>query len=276
MTLDTVGDKDTGVTRAQHEPSGKDTATARAQQPSHTAVEARTGDELDEHVASAGVVLRESGRVDTVFARVPGMDEFEATPDVLREWLQTHGFLRTERQMSEFERQLTKILLKHQKIVHRGGDGYYHADDYGKHWDQQSEQRQEQINELQSQDWARMLRAWEQFHQQVNDLRTVADGNADEIVYQIGHTITALNMIVHEDWAPFCAEEFNAWAPLIPADLPLDRLHTAAHTIVEAGEHLYNQWYQAIEAGNYHSHTLSQPQSEFITHCAQARAALHH
>jgi hypothetical protein len=83
-------------------------------------------------------------------------------------------------------------------------------------------------------------------------------------------------MIENNDWASPYSEEFAAWEGLSTDGLTAEGLHAAATAVASAGQHLYDQWHAAIEAGNYDSYHLYNSQHEFIQHCAQARAALHH
>lgn len=232
---------------------------------------------VDGDETSVSITIRPGSGLESVRVQIPGMPEFETGPDQLREWLREHQMVRGEHQWSQVENDLTKAIERgrQQARQHPGpGDGDYQWDDYRTSEDQTTAQ-QEAVNEEQSRAWTRMLHAWEQFHEQVRDLRTIADGDGEEIVRQVAHTITALNMVENADWAEPYTAEFSAWEMLSTDGIAPERMHAAAHAVAEAGETLYNQWHTAIEAGNYDSGYLHHEQHQFVHACTQARERLH-
>jgi hypothetical protein len=263
LTIDGMGDDE-------------ETAASRAQQPGHTAYEVTTGEELDDHAATFEIEIRPGEGVDTVRVRIPGMDEFVTGSQQLRDWLREHGLVRTPQQWSEVERKLTEALMGRGQRPHGNhpGAGSYQWDDYRHNGPGMTDADREQVNEMQSEDWTRMLNAWDQFHQQIQDLRSIADGSGEEIVRQVVHTITALNMVENSDWSGIYSTEFAEWERLSTDGLGPETLHAAARAIVEAGETLHHQWHETVSAGNYDYHTLLQAQHDFIKHCEDARKAM--
>lgn len=253
----------------------EETAAARAQQPGHTAHEVTTGEHVDDHAASAGITIRPGRGVDGVRVRVPGMDEFETGPEQLRDWLREHGLVHTPRQWSAIDQQLHDAVQGRDQTQHANhpGAGSYEWDDY-RHDSGMTESDSERVHEMQTEDWNRMLNAWEQFHQQIVDLRSIADGDQNEIIRQVGHTITALNMVENTDWTPLYSAEFGEWERLSTDGLSPETVHAAAQAVVQSGETLYNQWHSAVSAGNYDYHTLLKAQHEFVKHCEDARKAM--
>jgi hypothetical protein len=260
----------------------EDTAAGAAQREDNTAYEVATGEHIDDHTFSAGITIRPGSGVESVRVRVPGMDEFETGPEQLREWLQTHGLVHTPQQWTELDQQLQDAIQgrSHAGAHHHGpGDGAYQWEDFGIRHNQPglTESEREAVDEEQTAAWTRMLHAWEQFQQQVADLSSLASSDeAEPVIRQVGHTITALNMIENNDWTSPYTEEFSAWEMLSTDGLDQEHLHTAVITITDAGHALYNHWHDAIDAGDYDSYGLTQAQHEFVTHCTQAREALHH
>lgn len=237
---------------------------------------------MDGDEGSFSITIRPGSGLDSVRVQVPGMPEFETGPEQLRDWLREHQLIHTEHQWTQLELDLMRAIQEgrqraQQPHRHGPGEGAYQWDDFATRHDQpgMSVPEQESVNEEQSRAWTRMLNAWEQFHQQVQDLRSIADGDGEEIVRQVGHTITALNMIENNDWAEPYTAEFSAWEGLSTDGVAPENLHAAAHAIVEAGETLYHQWHAAIEAGNYDSYHLYDAQHAFVRHCAEARDRLH-
>jgi hypothetical protein len=243
---------------------------------------------MDGDEGSVTITIRPGSGLESVRVQVPGMPEFETGPDQLRDWVREHGFVRTPHQRTQFEQDLDRAIeegrrraqqqpQQQQPRRHGPGDGTYQWDDFATRHNQPglTDPEREAVDEEQSAAWTRMLNAWEQFHQQVQDLHSIADGDSEQIVRQVGHTITALNMIENNDWAEPYTAEFSAWEMLSTDGVPPERMHAAAHAVVEAGQTLYNQWHAAIEAGNYSSYSLYDEQHEFIRHCAQARERLH-
>jgi hypothetical protein len=236
---------------------------------------------MDGDEAGAGITIRPGEGVDSVRVQVPGMPEFETGPQQLRDWLREHNLVHTPQQWTDIDRQLQDAIQgRGQRSGHRHGpgDGAYQWEDYAVRRDQPglNNPEREAIDEEQTERWNRMLHAWEQFHQQVQDLQSIADGDPDQIIRQVGHVITALNMIENNDWAQPYTDEFAQWETMSPDGIDADRFHTAAHEIVHAGQALHDQWRAAIDAGDYDSYHLTQAQHDFVTHCAQARAALRH
>lgn len=221
------------------------------------------------------ITIRPGSGVDSIVVKLPDMDEFETGPDQLREWLREHGFVRTPQQWTRID-QLIQDAIQ-QRGPHRGnhpGAGAYQWDDYRHDPSGLTVAEEERFNEWQSQDWTRMLNAWEQFHQQVQDLRSIADGDGEEIIRQVGHTITALNMVENTEWSGIYSDEYAEWARMSADGVAPERLHAAAHAIVEAGERLHGQWHDTVSAGNYDYHTLLEAQHEFVKHCEEARKSM--
>jgi hypothetical protein len=204
------------------------------------------------------------------------MDEFETGPDQLRDWLKDHGLVHTPQQWSDIDQQLQGAIQSgHTTADSQAGAGSYHWDEYETNRSGLSESQRDEIFDQQSADWTRMLNAWEQFQQQVTDLRSIATGDAETIIRQVGHTITALNMIETAGWTHSCANELGAWAGMSTDGLSADAVHAAATAVANAGDTLHQQWHSAIEAGNYDSTHLNANEDAFVAVCAQARATLH-
>ncbi len=218
------------------------------------------------------ITIRPGSGVDSVIVKVPDMDEFETGPDQLRDWLREHGLVHTPQQWTRID-ELIQDAIRHPG--HHGnhpGDGAYEWDDYRHDPSGLTVAEEEGFNERQSQDWTRMLNAWEQFHQQLQDLRDLTDG--DEIIRQVGHTITALNMVENSEWSGTYSDEYAEWVRLSADSVTPESLRTAAESIVQAGEGLYSRWHDTVSAGNYDYHTLLAAQHDFITHCAEVRRSM--
>jgi hypothetical protein len=257
-----------------------ESAASRAQQQDDTAYEVATGEHIDDHTASVGVTIRPGSGVESVRVRVPGLDEFEISPGDLHDWLQRAGLIHTPQQWTAIDQQLQQAIQGHPAHTehHGPGAGNYQWEDYAIRHNQPtlSEPEREAVDEEQSQAWNRMLAGWQQFLDQVHDLRSLAGGDAESVIRQVGHTITALNMIENNDWASPYSEEFAAWEGLSADGVAAEGVPAAAAAIADAGEALYGQWHAAVEAGNYDSYHLYQAQHAFIEHCAQARTGLQH
>ena len=192
-----------------------DSAATRAQQQDNIAYEVATGEHLDDHTASAGITIRPGRGVESVRVRVPGLDEFEINPADLHDWLQRAGLIHTPPQWTAIDEQLQQAIQGHPAPTqhHGPGTGNYQWEDYATRHNQPTltEPEREAVDEEQTQAWTRMLQGWQQFADQVHDLRGVTGGDAESIIRQVGHTITALNMIENNDWASPYSEEFAAW-----------------------------------------------------------------
>lgn len=220
------------------------------------------------------ITIRPGSGVDSVIVKLPDMDEFETGPDQLRDWLREHGLVHTPQQWTRIDELIQDAIQRPGHHGNHPGDGAYEWDDYRHDPSGLTVAEEERFNERQSEDWMRMLNAWEQFHQQVQVLRSVADGDGDEIIRQVGHTITALNMVENTEWSGVYSDEYAEWARLSADSVTPESLHTAAHAIVEAGEALHGRWHDTVSAGNYDYHTLLAAQHDFITHCAEVRRSL--
>ena len=247
-------------------------AATEAQQRAELPYQVATGENVDDSAASAGITITSGGTVDSVRVKVPGMDEFETGPDQLRDWLQQHGLVHTPAQWTAIDQQLQDAIQRGHATTQTPA-GMYHWDDYtpGANADDRT---REELNEQQSQDWNRMLNAWYEFERQVHDLRSIADGEAEPIIRQIGHTITALDMIESTGWTQSCQAELGAWAGLSADGVSPEAMRAAATSVADAGDALMQQWHAAIDAGNYESQHLTPNQEAFIHACASARAAL--
>lgn len=224
----------------------------------------------------ASITIRPGSGVEDISVKLPDMDEFSTSPEQLRDWLREHGLVHTPQQWTAIDQKIQDA-IQGRSPRPRGnhpGAGAYQWDDYRHDGPDMTDADREHVNEMQSEDWTRMLNAWEQFHQQVQDLRSIADGDGEEIIRQVGHTITALNMVENSDWSGIYSTELAEWARLSTDGLTPESLHAAAHAIVEAGETLHNQWHDTVSAGNYDYHTLLQAQHDFIKHCEDARKAM--
>jgi hypothetical protein len=233
------------------------------------------GTELPDDTLGGGITIRPGQGVDAVSVNVPGMPEFETGPDQLRDWLREHDLVREPHVWSDIERQINEALM-HPRPP-RGnhpGDGSYEWDDYRADRSGMTDPESERVDEMQSEDWTRMLNAWEQFHQQIQDLHSIAGGDAEEIIRQVGHTITALNMVENSDWAQPYLGEFGEWEGLSTEGLTPESVHAAAAAIVQAGELLHGQWQHTVSAGNYDYHSLLQAQHEFVQQCENARKGM--
>lgn len=233
------------------------------------------GTELPDDTLGGGITIRPGSGVDAVSVLVPGMAEFETGPDQLREWLTEHGLVRPPQQWSDIERQLTEALMNRRPPQgNHPGDGSYEWDDYRVDRSGMTDPESDRVDELRSEDWTRMLTAWEQFHQQVQDLHSIADGDAEQIIHQVGHTITALNMVENSDWAQPYSGEFGEWERMSTEGLAPESVHAAAAAVVQAGELLHGQWQHTVSAGNYDYHSLLAAQHEFVQQCENARKAM--
>lgn len=249
-------------------------AATGSRQRAEVPYEVATGEHLDDGAASAGMTIRPGSGVESVRVKVPGMDEFETGPEQLREWLQQHGLVQTAQQWTAIDQQLQDAIGRgHTPAGNQPAGGSYHWDDYSPGVNAGDGIREE-LNETQSADWTRMLTSWQEFEQQVNDLRSVAGDDAELIIGQIGHTITALNMIESAGWTQSCQSELGAWAGLSCEGRSDEAIHAAATSIADAGDTLMHQWHAAIDAGNYDSAQLTDRQQAFITACEQARLGL--
>ena len=251
------------------QPTAADTAQQRAELPYQVA----TGENVDDSAGGVGITITSGGTLGAVRVKVPGMDWFETGPDQLREWLEQHGYVRTPAQRSEVERQLDEAIQRGHITTQPAG-GEYHWDDYSV-GSNASDSLREEMNEQQSQDWQRMLNSWNEFERQVNDLRSVSGGSAEEIVRQVMHTITALDMIESAGWTQSCQAELGGWAGLSTDGVSAEAVQAAATAITEAGDQLMHAWHAALEAGNYDSAHLTPNEQAFIEACAHARAGLH-
>jgi hypothetical protein len=267
-----MAEGDKATSRAQQHDA-KDQAAPRAQQQGSNAYASGTGEQQDDQIASAGITIWPGQEVDSIRVRVPGMDEFETGPQQLRDWLREHKLVPTQRQLDEIEQQITDALVGHTQKPHGNhpGAGSYESDGYRAG---STEVDRDRIDETRTEDWTRMVNAWEQFHQQVQDLHSIAGGEQNEILRQVAHTITALNMVENTDWAPPYSAEIDEWQRLSADGLTPETVHAAAQAIVQAGETLHHQWQDTRSAGNYDYHTLTRAQHEFVQHCEDARKAM--
>lgn len=259
---------------------GDESAAAMAQRSDNIAYETATGEHIDDHTLSGSVTIRPGAGVESVRLRVPGLDEFEINPADVHDWLQRAGMIHTPQQWTAIDQQLQQAIQGHHAAAqhHGPGSGNYQWEDYAIRHNQPTltEPEREAVDEEQTQAWTRMLDGWQQFLDQVHYLSSIAGDDAESIIRQVGHTITALNMIENNDWAAPYAEEFAGWEGLAADAATLDSLHHAATTIAEAGQVLYGQWHTAIEAGDYNSYQLTHAQHEFVEHCRQTRTGLPH
>jgi hypothetical protein len=233
------------------------------------------GDDGVPYDIGGAITIRPGSGVDSIIVKMPDMDEFETGPQQFRDWLREHGLVRGQDQWTRIDQLIQDAIQGHD--AHRGnhpGDGSYQWDDYRHDPSGLTTAEEERFNEWQSEDWTRMLNAWDQFHQQVQDLRAVADGDGEEIIRQVGHTITALNMVENSEWSGTYSHEFEEWARLSTDSLTPESLHAAARAIAEAGETLHGQWRETVSAGSYDYHTLLQAQHDFVKHCEDARKAM--
>jgi hypothetical protein len=220
------------------------------------------------------ITIRPGSGVDSVLVKLPDMDEFETGPGQLRDWLREHGLVQTPQQWTRIDQLIQDAIQGRGGHGNHPGDGAYEWDDYRHDPSGLTVAEEERFNERQSQDWTRMLNAWEQFHQQVRDLRSIADGDGDEIIRQVGHTITALNMVENSEWSGTYSDEYAEWVRLSAGSVTRESLHTAAHSIVEAGEALYSRWHDTVSAGDYDYHTLLPSQHGFVKHCEEVRRSV--
>jgi hypothetical protein len=248
-------------------------ASTEAQQRAELPYQVATGENIDDGAAGAGITITSGGTIDTVRVKVPGMDEFETGPDQLREWLEQHGMIHTQHQRTAIEEQIDAAIQRGH-ATHQPAGGEYHWDEYtpGSHAD---DQMRESLNEAQSQDWQRMLNSWNEFERQVHDLRSIANDDAEAIIRQVGHTVTALDMIESAGWTQSCQTELGAWAGLSTDGMSPEAIHAAAASIADAGDQLMQAWHAALEAGNYDSAHLTPNEQAFIDACAHARTGLH-
>jgi N-acetylmuramoyl-L-alanine amidase len=233
---------------------------------------------LPDDTAGGSITIRpgRGGGIDNFTIQVPNVGEFQVSPSDIRDWLTQRGYLRNPVVWSRVERDLFDAIRAGRARPPRPhpeweGLGTYQWNDFSIRRNQPglTTPQREAIDEEQAQKWGRMLRAWDLFKRQIDELAAATDG--ETIVRTIGHAITALVIIERSDYPPPFSEAFADWVGVSATASTLPSLPAAARAVVAAGRALLDQWHAAIERGNYNSYDLWPQHRAFVAACRAAR-----
>jgi hypothetical protein len=230
--------------------------------------------QLDSAAGGLSFTISSGGSVDTVKVRYPGLDEFEISPDGLKQWLREHNLIQTPAQWTAVDQQVQAAIQAGQSGQHtEQPPGHYNWDEQTLTQAQQARDPAlaDQYNDLQSQAWQQLLDAWHGFAQQVQNLHSATAGDGETIIQRVNDEITTLALINATSLQGTAAEEFNAWNQIVVADTDLTSLQTAAGLVATAGDQLYAQWQAEVARGNYLAQDLTPPIDAFYAACAHAR-----
>ena len=233
--------------------------------------------QLDQSAGGLGFTITSAGTVGNVKVRYPGLDEFEISPEALRQWLQDHNLIHTPQQWTELDQKVQEAIQSGQSGQHaEQPPGHYN-------WDENTmtparaandPAQAEQMNDQQSQAWQRLLDAWHGFSQQVQYLRSSTGSDGETVIQRVNDVITTLALINADQLQGTAATEFDAWNQILLTDVDLGSLQHAAGGVADAGDQLYAQWQAEVGRGNYLAQDLTPPINAFYAACAQARTQI--